>query len=418
MREYEFNGLKVFVLRYPHLSSVFFQWWFKVGAIHDPVDLEGMAHFVEHTVFKRGKNYDGQHVADEIEALGGTMNAFSAKEYTSFYARILKEDFEKVFRLFSDLVLAPVFEEDEVNKERKVIIEEINSYLDAPGEYVHDLFSEFLWPDSSLGKPILGYKSTVEAIKASDLKKFFYEHYGSPNVFLVLAGDIDEQELKVVESVWSEYKFTAKKDLGKVVRAEVNRKKSIYYSKDVEQIHVCYGGPAVGYSSKDRFVFWLLNAYLGDGMSSVLYRALREENPLTYSVYSYFSPYKKYGEFVIYFATIPELFEVGKNMVDEILRSLNELDDSTLEKIKGMVRRRVLMRQDSVTAMTATVARDYVYFGKARNFKALLDEMCSITIDDVRRVANEYMRPEKLRLVAIGPEKFKEHFYEIAETGS
>ncbi len=393
--------IPIVVVRFDHTYSVSVNFWVKRGAINDFAGKEGLAHFLEHIVFKGGMKYDGEEIVKTIESTGGHINAMSSKEYTTFYIKVLEDDFEQSFDMLADIVLSPRFSEEDFIKEKKVVLEEINSYLDSPDELVHELFSEFLWQDHVLGKPILGYKDTVEKITPQDLMNFHKANYAQDTIFITISGNVTDEMIKFIGKIVDEKDIPQKAIDYNIASPIVVKEKEKIINKGTEQAHVCIGRDAASYFEEERYAINLFNVLLGSGMSSYLFKYLREELGLAYSVYSYYSPYKIAGEFVIYFGTKSNYYNDALNVVKKILEAMNTIDENDLQQAKKMIIGSMFLKLENPASVASSISRDLIIFNKIRDFQEMFDKVNSISLKEVKNAIEKYLDWNNLKIVAI-----------------
>lgn len=293
------NGIRVISEEIPSVKSVSIGVWVNTGSKNETEKNNGITHFIEHMVFKGTKNKSIREIAQSIESVGGFMNAFTTKEHTCFYARVLDEYVENAVDVLSDLVQNPIFPAKEIEKEKTVVIEEIKSTEDDPDDQVHEYFEKHLFGEHSLGMPIIGTVENVSSFTRNDLIQFIEDYYTTNNIIVTAAGNIKhEQLLKLVEKYF-------RKKLSTAVKQETekfSKQKKVFkeYPKPIQQAHICTGTVAFSVHSKLRYPALVMNTILGDGMSSRLFQQIREKRGLAYSVYSFLTLMNETGVFGVY----------------------------------------------------------------------------------------------------------------------
>ncbi|MEJ2700507.1 MAG: pitrilysin family protein, partial [Desulfuromonadales bacterium] len=281
------NGIRVITEKIPTAHSVTIGFWVENGSRHETFADSGISHFLEHMLFKGTENRNAVEIAKEIDSVGGVLNGFTSREYSCYYAKVLARKLSLAIDLISDIVLNSVFELDEIEKERRVILQEIYMLEDTPDDYIHDLFSQTFWQNHPLGRPILGTRDTVGEISREALFDLLKRRYCGKNILICAAGDLEHQEIsdRIGEAFRSVGPGTKSEDFAPVeFRRSVN-----VLEKDLEQVHLCLGTRALPQNHPNRFESYLLNAILGGSMSSRLFQKIREELGLAYSIYSYLS---------------------------------------------------------------------------------------------------------------------------------
>ena len=323
------NGLKVVGERLPFLRSVSVGAWMHVGSIMEEPRENGLSHFLEHMVFKGTEKRTARQIAEEMDAVGGQLNAFTGRDCTCYYAKVIDEDLPLAVDILSDLVIHATMDETELNKERGVILEEISMDEDSPEDLVHDLLSEAQFGSQAPGRPILGTTELISAYTRSDLLAFRSKHYGPTQTVISIAGNYDPER---VAALVEEYFGAWQNDVSPIalpqwtVRTGVNSLRE----KDTEQMHICLGYPGAAYGSEDVYPLAVVSGVLGGAMSSRLFQRIREELGLAYSVYSYPNTYEGVGTFGIYAGVNPKNTEL---VLEEIRTELDKfLTDGMTEK--------------------------------------------------------------------------------------
>jgi predicted Zn-dependent peptidase len=298
VREVLPGGLRLITEQMPHVRSVSIGVWLARGARHEPAEHGGIAHFVEHMLFKGTGTRSAEDIAQAIDSIGGQMDAFTAKEYAGYYLKVLDEHLPFAVDVLSDIVMNPAFSDDDIEKEKKVILEEIKMVEDTPDDLVHELFTERFWADHPLGKPILGTRETVEALAQDDLRRYFGCAYTAPHLVVCAVGNIEHARVHDLVARAFDRLPTATKALDDM---PPRRTPSVLIrNKDLEQSHVCLGTHGYQQDHEDRFASYVLNTVLGGSMSSRLFQNVREKRGLAYAVFSGLVAYRYTGSLTIY----------------------------------------------------------------------------------------------------------------------
>ncbi len=279
------NGLTVISEKIESVRSVSVGVWIKTGSRYEEMQNNGIAHFLEHMVFKGTKKRSALKIAQSLESLGGSLNAFTGKEVTCYYAQSLDNHLKQAIDVLSDMLCNSLFQPKEIEKEKMVVIEEIKSVKDTPEDYIFDLFQEKLFPNCPLGSPILGTEVTVSGFNKDMLTSYLNKFYSTKNIIISAAGNVEHDKLvKLVEQY-----FTLPQTENNLSTAKVNNAAmdSFEIHQQINQAHLCMGNAGISFTSKMRYPLLILNTYLGGGMSSRLFQNLREKNGLAYSVYSF-----------------------------------------------------------------------------------------------------------------------------------
>src|SRR2546430_8612614 len=297
-REVLDTGLRLITESMPHVRSVSIGVWLMRGSRHETNDQSGIAHFVEHMLFKGPATRTAEDIAQTIDSIGGQLDAFTAKEYASYYIKVLDEHLPLAVDLLSDIVMNPRFSEDELEREKKVILEEIKMVEDTPDDLVHELFTQHFWEGHPLGRPIFGTKETVESFNTDLLRDYFRSAYTAKNLIVSAVGNLEHEHVRDLV----EEKFGSLVEPGESVRDEAPRvvAKILVRNKELEQSHLCVGVGSYPQNHEDRYSSYVLNTLLGGSMSSRLFQNVREKRGIAYAVFSGFSAYRDAGSLTIY----------------------------------------------------------------------------------------------------------------------
>lgn len=397
------NGLSIVLEKIPHVRSVTIGVWVKVGSIYEKGRVSGMSHFIEHMLFKGTKTRDAQEIAATLDRVGGQLNAFSSKEFTCYYAKVIDQHIGIAIDLLSDLILNSTFDAREIKREKKVVMEEIKMYEDSPDELIHEIFAQELWSGSPWGQPILGIRENIEVITRKDIREFFDAFYKPSNIVVSIAGSIDQEETVArIEKAFAKMKGT-----GLQRRFLVPKTKSgmIVRNKDIEQVHLCVGMPGFSKSDKDKYALTVLSIALGGGMSSRLFQEIREKRGLVYTIYSYQTDYRQTGLFNVYAGTskenIPPLLELVLVELDKI--SAKGFSEDELLRAREQLKGSLILGLESTSNRMSRLARLEIYFKKNISMDSLIKKIDSITNEDIIRVMGRIYSNDKLLIAALGP---------------
>jgi predicted Zn-dependent peptidase len=387
------NGLTLITESMPHLRSVAVGVWLRRGSRHERAERGGISHFIEHMVFKGTTNRSAERIASEVDSIGGHMDAFTAKEYASFHLKVLDEHVPIALDILADIVLHPLFDPDEMGKERKVIFEEINMVEDTPDDLVMELFTEAFWPDHPLGRPILGTKATLNSFEQSDLAGFFRDVYLPENLVIVAAGHLEHPQL--VDLVGGHFGgFTGRRAPIEVQSPKAAANVVLRSKKELEQVHVCLGTPAYHQTHEDRYAAYILNTVLGGSMSSRLFQNVRERRGLAYSISSGITAYSDAGHLTVYAGT-------SRESVDEVLRLSvaefralmdQDLPEVELRRAKDHLKGSLMLSLENTGSRMSNLARQEIYFGRQFGIDEILGGIEKVTAADVRRVSRDIFR--------------------------
>lgn len=374
------SGLTVVCEYIPHVQSVGMGLWVKTGSRNETEEFAGISHFLEHMNFKGTAKRSARDLAEVLEVRGGQLNAYTAKDYTNFYTLTVKEDYDLALDVLSDLFLNSAFDETELEKEKKVVLEEINLYEDSPEDLVIDVLNEACWPGHPLGRPILGYEKQVKSFSPQMLRDYRSNRYTPGNTVLAVAGNFDYDSL--MESVEKYFSCFC----GETVSAEFpvpvfSCGEQVRVKKEIAQTHLCFGFPSCSFFDEEYYRTVLLNEYLGGGASSVLFQKVREEMGLCYSVFSFISPYEDTGMLTVYAATSGEFAEqVSEVCLDEIRRlAENGISAEDTQKLKSQIGGSLRISSDSMGTHLNRLGRNEMMFRRAIPVEEVVEKINAVT---------------------------------------
>ncbi len=397
------NGLIVLTERMEHLRSIAMGVWIKSGSRCEPAETNGISHFVEHMLFKGTRSRSAQHIAREMDSIGGNLDAFTGKETICFNVKSLAEHVPIAMDVLTDLVLNPVFASADIERERGVILEEIKIDEDNPDVLVHELFTQNLWEDHPLGKPILGTSKTVGRL---DQQKLFDYHGGrflGGNMVFSAAGDLDHD--RFVEQVTSKFHaLPAGEAVSEELAPAASARIVLRNKKALEQVQICLGVPAPPITDDSRYATLILNTALGGGMSSRLFQTIREERGMAYSIYSDLNPYRDTGTLCIYAGT-----STGKalEVVDLILAELSKLKQEPLgheelTRAKDQLKGNILMGLESSNSRMANLARQEMYFQQFFTAEEIIARIDTVEAGQVQTMAQRLFHPDRIAVTLLG----------------
>ncbi len=398
------NGLTLLMEEMPNLRSVSLGVWLKQGSRHERPEENGISHFIEHLLFKGTERRTSAEIAKTIDTIGGQCDASTAKEFTCFYARALDEHLPVALDLLGDIVLHPRFEPTDIEKERKVIFEEIKSLEDNPVELIHDLFIESFWRSHSLGRPIQGTVESVGALTADRLMRFFREAYFTGNVLIAAAGRFDPERLLDMVRIAFE---PMRREGGPrpVTPPDAHPGVVTREKRELEQLHLCLGVPAHRRSHEERYAGYVLETILGGSMSSRLFQRIREERGLAYSVHASINSFLDTGLLTIYAATRPE---GGEEVLEQVFRELALLKEIPVEQAevdaaRARLKGSLMLALESSWSRMSNLARQEIYFGTQYSLDEVLQRIDRVTVADVQAMARRLLAPERCLVTAVGP---------------
>ncbi|WP_433326419.1 M16 family metallopeptidase [Spirillospora sp. CA-294931] len=401
------GGLRVITETMPTVRSAAFGIWAGVGSRDEAPDDAGASHYLEHVLFKGTDRRSALEISAAVDAVGGDLNAFTAKEYTCYYARVLDADLPLAVDVVSDMVAASLNRPEDVEAERGVILEEIHMRDDDPGDLIHDEFSQALYGDEPLGRPILGTVESINALSRDRIHGYYREHYVPQNLVVSVAGNIDHDEVVrlVTEAFSGHLSGDARPRAPRLngTPAPVSPEIRVL-DKDTEQAHIILGGPGVSRTDDRRFALGVLNAALGGGMSSRLFQEIREKRGLAYSVYSYTSQYADAGVFGVYAGCQPaKVDEVLSICRDEVASAVDGgLTAEEVERGKGQLRGAMVLGLEDTGSRMSRIGKSELVYESLLPVDEVLARIDAVTLDDIRAVARDVLAGPQA-LTVIGP---------------
>jgi predicted Zn-dependent peptidase len=402
------NGVRILSEPMPQMVSATIGIWVENGSRYEQSQQNGVSHFIEHLLFKGTKRRTAAHIAEEIDAVGGVLNAFTGKEYTCYYAKVLGEDIKMTTELLADIFLDSVFAPEEIDRERQVVLQEISQAEDTPDDFIHDLFNLHFWEGHPLSLPIFGSVETVNAIDRELMVSFMADRYRAERVLIAAAGAVDHDRL-VADC---ERLFSSIPGNGRQTEIDVPRERVmvINHPKKLEQAHLCIGGPGLSQAAPLRYAAYLLNTALGGGMSSRLFQEVREKRGRVYSIYSFLSAFLDCGYFGIYAGTSPEwVDEVIEVSLNEIAKVAHEgLRHDELARAKSQLKGNMLLGMESTDSRMNRLARNEIYFRRDIPLEEIAREIEGVTNERVIELASSCFKPDRMGLVMLGDLKGRE----------
>ena len=397
------NGLRVATDSMPGVESIAIGVWAAVGTRSEAKPVNGVAHMLEHMAFKGTKRRNAREIAEEIEAVGGHINAYTSRESTAYYARLLADDLPLGVDILSDILQNSTFESEELERERTVILQEIGQAEDTPDDIIFDRFQETAYPDQPMGRPVLGSVETVSAMSRDALIGYMREHYTGERLVLAAAGRVDHDDLvRRVESIFAGAggSKTSRTGAAPAARSGVD-----VFKRPTEQAHIMVGTEALRRGHPDRHALALLDNILGSGMSSRLFQEIRESRGLAYSVYSYRSMFADTGTFSVYAGTLPQnaetVMEIVSNEIESVVR--DGITQAELERAKGNVKGSLVLSSEDPGSRMNRLGRQQVTTGEILSIDELIARFDALTMDDVRRVADTVLKDATFSIAVVGP---------------
>jgi predicted Zn-dependent peptidase len=397
------NGLTLITEEMKHIRSISMGIWIKTGSRDEDLQWNGISHFVEHMVFKGTQHRSAEEIARQVDSIGGNIDAFTAKECVSFSMKVLDEHLPIAMDVLSDLVLNPIFDEQDITRERGVILEEIKMDEDNPDYLVHEIFTQNFWKDHPLGRPILGTRDTVRRFERTPVFDFYGQRFIPGNVIITAAGNLNHQ--RFVELVTRHFEKMRPASNGfhsappKIVPKIILRNK-----KSLEQVQICVGVPSYPITHEKRHSSYILNTLLGGGMSSRLFQNIRERQGLAYAIYSDLNPYRDTGCLSIYAGTSREsAVKVVESVVSEFQKLKSELVPAEeLQRSKDQLKGSLMLSLESSTARMSNLARQEMYFDRFYGLDELIEKIQAVTREELQELANAFFQTENIAVTVLG----------------
>jgi len=387
----------------PHVRSVTAGVWLTRGSRHESDPESGVAHFVEHMLFKGTTSRSAQQIAQAIDSIGGHLDAFTSKEYASYYVKVMDEHLPIAVDLLSDLVMRPALAPADVEREQSVILEEIKMVEDAPDDLVHELFAQQFWSRHPLGRPILGTPETVSSFRSAGLRTYFEQTYVASNLIVVAAGRLEHAAVRrLVERAFAELPGAA---AGRSVDPPIVTPGVATRRKEIEQSHICIGTPAYTQTHPDRHATYVLNTILGGSMSSRLFQHIREDRGLAYAVFSSLAAFSDAGMLTIYAGCAPDKVNEVVGLTLAELRRLAEspVSPDELARARDHLKGSLMLSLESTSSRMSNLARQEIYFGRQFTLDEVLAAIGRVSADDVLRVARDLFRDGSVVATIVGP---------------
>ncbi|NLC16408.1 MAG: insulinase family protein [Clostridiales bacterium] len=393
------NGLRLIMKKLDFLRSVSVGVWVGAGSAYEKNNINGISHFIEHMLFKGTSNRSSFDIADSIDKIGGQINAFTAKEVTCYYTKSIDEHLEKCIDILSDMFFNSTFDENELEKEKKVVLEEISMVEDSPEDVCHENLAKLFFEGNPLEQPIVGTAENVNNFDKDKLKKFMFSHYCPQNIVIAVAGNFDFDKLAELIDKYFNQKFEGQENCLKAEPAPKHASvpKTGCKIKQIEQASIAIGFPSPMFNTKESNPMMIASNVLGGSMSSRLFQKIREELGLAYSVYSYMSSYKNNGIFSFYCGTNPQNIEKAvKTVIDELKKFLKDgINDDEFERGKEQLKGNIILGQENTTSIMNVYGKMLLVSDQIFDLDQKLKEINSITKDDVMDVARKYLDFER-----------------------
>lgn len=398
------NGLTIVTEKIPEFRSCSLGLWVGAGSRYETDEQAGLSHFLEHLMFKGTQKRTAYDIAVTMDGVGGQINAFTEKEHTCYYSRVMDQHLPLALDVLSDMVLNSLLDPEEIDREKGVIIEEIKMYEDAPDDHIYDLFTRQMYEGHSLGRPIIGTEEVVGAMTRDQLANYIGKRYTATNTMVACAGQVDHDQFvgMVVEQL-SKHLKSGEPD--RTLTAPGVHTSSNIYSKDCEQVHVCYGGVGIRHADPRRYVMLMLDSVLGGSMSSRLFQEIREKRGLAYSVGTFQSSYFDCGMFGVYAGCSKERVEQVLDITRGILSDVcgQGLTREEIERAREHLKGSLALGLESTSNRMMRMARSELYHGRFIPITEVISKIEDVTSEHIQEMAREILNPDNFSLTVLGP---------------
>jgi predicted Zn-dependent peptidase len=381
------NGVRIVLEHIPTVRSVAIGVWIGTGSRNENPKNNGISHFLEHMFFKGTKTRTAREIAESFDSIGGQVNAFTSKEYTCYYAKVLDTHAQFALEVLADMFFHSTFDKEEMDKEKKVVLEEIKMYEDTPDDIVHDLLSKAVYDQHPLGYPILGTEETLESFTSETLKQYMHDYYTPENVVISIAGNVTDSFIKEVEKLFGSYEGGKREETNHLPQFHANR---IARKKETEQAHLCIGFEGLKVGHDDMYSLIVLNNILGGSMSSRLFQEVREQRGLAYSVFSYHSAYQDSGMVTIYGGTGANQLDLLFETIHETLEKLkqNGITEKELKNSKEQLKGSLMLSLESTNSRMSRNGKNELLLGRHRSLDEIVEQIDQVTKESVDQMAH------------------------------
>lgn len=397
------GGVRLISEEVPGVASVAIGFWVNVGSKWESAGEAGVSHLLEHLLFKGTKKRSAREIAEALDSVGGQLNAFTSKEHTCYYAKVLGEHLPLALDVLSDMFLAPLLDTEDIAREKQVVLEEIRMYEDSPDELVHDLLTEVAWPDHPLGRPTLGTQESLSGLTREHILAFYERYYRPANLVITAAGNLKHERLiELCRRYFQDPCPPSPPNAQEPPRFHAGRR---VFQRDTEQVHVCLGAPGVPAEDETNYVVDVANSILGGGLSSRLFQHIREERGLAYSVYSYHTAYQGAGIFTVYVGLSRENLKAGLDLATAEMQSLLEekVPSAELERARQQVLGSFLLSLENTTNRMIRLGKQELSLGRYVPVEEVKEKIRAVTAEDVMNLCARVFQPDRLTTVVLGP---------------
>lgn len=385
------NGVRVVLEEVPTVRSVTMGIWVLAGSMNETKEMNGISHFIEHMLFKGTKTRTPQDIAEAFDSIGGEVNAFTAKEYTCYYAKVIDSHKEYALSVLADMFFNSTFLEEEIEREKQVVYEEISMYEDTPDDIIHDLLAEASYKNHSLSYPILGHENQLKYFTKKDILQYMSDHYRAENIVISLAGNVDESFIPIIEKYFN-FRQESKSEL-KELKTPIFLAEEKELLKDTEQAHLCIGLNGLSIEDEDTYSLAILNNAFGGSMSSRLFQEIREKRGLAYAVYSFHTAFKQSGLLTIYAGTNKDNLPTVKSTINQIIEdlSIKGLTDKELSNSREQLKGGLLLGLESTDSRMERNGRNELITRRHRSMDDIIERLDSVDHTSIKRVIDKIL---------------------------
>ncbi len=398
------NGIKIVSEKNEHVRGISTGIWVSNGASNEGENESGISHFIEHMLFKGTQKRTAKDIAEEMDLIGGQLNAFTGREYTCYHTKTLDSHFEKSIEILADMFFNSTFSEEEIEKEKTVVIEEISMYEDYLDELCYDTMQKNVYKNSSYGRNILGTKETVTLINSEMCKKYMKKRYTKDNIVISVVGRINEDTINILEKYFGYKKYKEGKQSKENIKKPIFNSTETNVEKDTEQLHLLLTYDGIKIDSTYSYAMAIFNNMFGGGLSSLLFQSIREQYGYAYSVYSQHTQYKESGLFNVYMALSPENEEKAIKVMEEKLKIFidKKCDETMFLKAKENIKANYLLSLDSTTNKMNSIGRSMLVRGKVRTEDEILDKINEVTLKKIYEMVDLLFKNKKYAITRVG----------------
>lgn len=397
------NGIKVIAKEIPGVRSVSIGVWVNTGSSFENENNNGISHFIEHMLFKGTFKRTAKDIASSMDSIGGQLNAFTSKECTCYYSKVVDSHINIAIDILSDMLFNSKFDDKDIEKEKSVVYEEINMYEDSPEDLAYDSLSKLVFNKHSLGLPILGTYDSVKSLNKNNLKKYMEKNYSSDNIIIAVAGSFEENYLiKELEKKFGQASLN--KGIKNEIEKPIFNSNYIYKNKDIEQIHLCLGFEGLPNDDDTLYPLFILNNIFGGSMSSRLFQSVREEHGLAYSIYTHPSFYNDFGLFTIYVSLNPSQLTNLLPLITKETKELvnNYISEDELKRSKEQLKGNYILGLESTSSIMTMLGKAQIYGKKIRSSEEVINKIDNVDMCDIKNIINKIFKKDKVSLSIVG----------------